>query len=263
MDRHYYYYYYYYYYITSYNNNYYYDCCCHYHYYITSYFNNHHYFTLLMIFHSSVIWRFLTVVSRTLLSILAHLNNPLVWMASTGLLISRSSSPFTNPLGIVPSAPITTGITVSFMFHRFYYYFTYLRVFHASISWWFSTGVWVAASLSSLQEFSQYSGWSQQYCSLDDIHSSFYFQDLQSMYHSFGNYTEFANYNWYHRHFHVLEFFSSLTRSGAYLSFHFPSVSAVITRNGKVHKWAGSFSFFFFSFFFFLFFFLTITRAGR
>ena len=48
-----------------------------------------------------------------------HLNNAVVWMVSTCPLISKSSSPFANPLGIVPSAPITFGITVTFMFHNF------------------------------------------------------------------------------------------------------------------------------------------------
>ena len=46
-------------------------------------------------------------VSRTLLSILADFNNALVWMTSTFPLISKSSRPFTEPLGIVPNAPIT------------------------------------------------------------------------------------------------------------------------------------------------------------
>ena len=56
-------------------------------------------------------------VSRTLLSIL---NNAVVWIVSTSLLISKSSSPFTNPLVTVPRAPITIGVTIIFMFHSFF-----------------------------------------------------------------------------------------------------------------------------------------------
>ena len=41
-------------------------------------------------------------VSRTLLSILAVFNNVVVWMVSTRALISKSSSPFNNPLVTVP-----------------------------------------------------------------------------------------------------------------------------------------------------------------
>ena len=53
---------------------------------------------------------------------------------------------------------------------------------------------------SSSQDSSQYSGRSQQYCSLDGLHSSSYFQILisKSLYR-----TECANYNWYHRHLHI------------------------------------------------------------
>ena len=122
--------------------------------------------------------------SMTLLSILAALNNAVVWMTSTRPIISKSSSPYTNPLGIVPSVPITIGIIVTFMFHSFFFSslarsrflslfslsssFTLwstgmakstirqviiiiiiiysLRVFHRSVSRWLLTGVWVTAS---------------------------------------------------------------------------------------------------------------------
>ena len=58
-------------------------------------------------------------VSRTLLGILGDIINALVWMVSTFPLNSMSSSPLTNPLGIVSSALITIGITVTFTFHSF------------------------------------------------------------------------------------------------------------------------------------------------
>ena len=57
-------------------------------------------------------------VSRTFLSILAELNNAVVWMVSAHSPISNSSSSFTKPLRIVPSAPITIGITITF--HYFF-----------------------------------------------------------------------------------------------------------------------------------------------
>ena len=59
-------------------------------------------------------------VSRTLFSILAVLNNSVVWMVSTRPPTSKSSSPFNNPLLTVPKAPITTGIIVTFMFNCFF-----------------------------------------------------------------------------------------------------------------------------------------------
>ena len=59
-------------------------------------------------------------VSRTLLSILADLNNVVVWIVSTRPLFSKSSSPFINHLVTVPRAPITIDITVTFMFHSFF-----------------------------------------------------------------------------------------------------------------------------------------------
>ena len=59
-------------------------------------------------------------VSRTLLSILAVFNNAVVWMVSTRPPTSKSSRPFNNPLFTEPKAPITIGIIVTFMFHRFF-----------------------------------------------------------------------------------------------------------------------------------------------
>ena len=57
-------------------------------------------------------------VSGTLLSILAVLNNALVWIVSTHPPTSKSSSPFNSPLVTVPKAPITIGIIVT-MFYSF------------------------------------------------------------------------------------------------------------------------------------------------
>ena len=59
-------------------------------------------------------------VSRTLLSIMAVLNNVAVWMVSTRPPTSKSSSPFSNPLIIIPNSPITIGIIVTFMFQSFF-----------------------------------------------------------------------------------------------------------------------------------------------
>ena len=73
-----------------------------------------------MVFHLSLSDGKSPQVSRTLLSILADLNNVVVWMASTRPLISKFSNPCTNPLVTVQSAQITTGITVTFMFNSFF-----------------------------------------------------------------------------------------------------------------------------------------------
>ena len=60
-----------------------------------------------MIFHWNLSDSKSPQVSRTLLSIVAVRNNLTVWMASTRPLISKSFSPFNNPLVTVPNAPIT------------------------------------------------------------------------------------------------------------------------------------------------------------
>ena len=59
-------------------------------------------------------------VSRTLLSILAVLNNAVVWIVSTRPPTSKSTSPFNNPLLTLPRVPITIGTMVTLMFHGFF-----------------------------------------------------------------------------------------------------------------------------------------------
>ena len=82
----------------------------------------------------------------------------------------------------------------NYYYYYYYYYFTHLRGFYASVCWWFSTEVWVTASLlNSLGLF--FSGWSQQCSILDGLHSSSYFQVLQYLYQWFGAYTKRDNYN--------------------------------------------------------------------
>ena len=71
-------------------------------------------------------------VSRTLLSILANLNNAVVWMVTTRLLISNSSIPFINTLATGLSAPFTIGTTVTFMFHSCCFFSSLTRSYYLS-----------------------------------------------------------------------------------------------------------------------------------
>ena len=66
-----------------------------------------------MVFHWSLSDSKSPQVSRTLLGILAVLNNGIVWMVSTRLPTSKSSRPFNNPLVTVPKAPITISTIVT------------------------------------------------------------------------------------------------------------------------------------------------------
>ena len=92
---------------------------------------------IIFLIHTSVSWLFSTGVwvttsllksPGTLLSILADLNNAVVWMVSTRPLNSKSTSPCTKPLVTVPSTPDTTGITVVFMFHFFFQFSSKVQV---------------------------------------------------------------------------------------------------------------------------------------
>ena len=82
---------------------------------LVSFFN-----TLVDGFHWSLSKSKSLQVPRTLRSILAELNNAIVWMVSIHPLIFNSSSHFIMHFEIVPRAPFTFGITVTFMFHCFF-----------------------------------------------------------------------------------------------------------------------------------------------
>ena len=68
-----------------------------------------------MVFHGSLSDSKSPQAYRTILSILANLDNAVFRRVSIWLLISKFSSPFTNPFGIVPSDPTTIGITITSM----------------------------------------------------------------------------------------------------------------------------------------------------
>ena len=89
----------------------------------------------LMVFHWSLSDSKSPQVSRTLLSILADLNNTLT--VSTYLVIFKSSSPCISPLVTVLRAPITSGIIVTFMFYSLFNSLVrsrYLSLFSLSFS---------------------------------------------------------------------------------------------------------------------------------
>ena len=72
-----------------------------------------------MVFYKSLSDKKSSHVSRALPSILADFINVVVDMLSTRPLSSKSSSPRTNPLVTVSTAPVKIGATVTFMFHNF------------------------------------------------------------------------------------------------------------------------------------------------
>ena len=105
---------------------------------------HYNYFLLIRVFHWSLSDSKSPQVSRTLLSILAVLNNVVLWMVSTRPPTSKSSSPFSNPLVTVPNAPITIGIIVTCMFHSFFQFPSKVAVlnllfiffqFYSVVSW--------------------------------------------------------------------------------------------------------------------------------
>ena len=220
--------------------------------------------------------------SRTLLSTILDLNSVVIWMVLILPLISNSFSLLSKHFVTDPRTPATIGITVTFIFYWYFgslakskylsifllsfvftlwsarmanytgwqvllLLFTPIRVFHTSVSRWFLTKFeWQRVS-SSLQDSSQYSDQSQQCSSLDGLHSSFYFQVLQSLYQSFGDCTKCTNHNWYNHQFHVSQFFQFPSKVQVFIFlFFFFQFYSVVSRDSKIHNSASSFFFFFF-----------------
>ena len=77
--------------------------CYYYYYYYHLPFESFSHQSLVMVSNCSFSESKFPQVSRTLLSTVADLNNAVVWMVSTCPQISKSSSPFTNPL-VSPSS---------------------------------------------------------------------------------------------------------------------------------------------------------------
>ena len=73
-----------------------------------------------MVFHWSLSDSKSPQITRTLLSILAPLNNAVVWIVSPRSPTSKTPKPFNNPLVTIPKGPIIIGIIVTFMFHSFF-----------------------------------------------------------------------------------------------------------------------------------------------
>ena len=130
-------------------------------------------------------------LSNSLQSFLADLNSAVVYTVSSivSLISDSACFFFSNPMGAIPSKPTKTGITVTFMFHIFFHsliillllLFTPVEFFTSASADGFSQVFeWQRVS-SSLQNSSQYSGHSQQYCSLDGLHISTKFYVLQSL----------------------------------------------------------------------------------
>ena len=81
--------------------------------------------------------------------VLVDLNNGIVWLVFTHPLISKSSCTCTKPLETVPSASITIGITVTFMFHSFFFCYLARSRYLALFPLYFSFTLWSAGTAKS------------------------------------------------------------------------------------------------------------------
>ena len=77
-----------------------------------------------MVFHSSLSDSKFPQLSWTFLSNLTDLNNAVVWMV---LRFPTLPVSLIKPSWVVPTTPITIGISVTFMFHSFFFFSSLAR----------------------------------------------------------------------------------------------------------------------------------------
>ena len=94
-----------------------------------------------------------------------------------------------------------------------HYYFTPDEFFTPAITGGFLLEFEWQKVFLDLQDSSQYSRKSQQFCCLDNFNSSSDFQYLLSFFQPFGNLPKFINYIWHHSHPIFYSTASSLGRS--------------------------------------------------
>ena len=154
------------------------------------------------------------------------------------------------------------GIYLSGFLPHIYYYHSLLGVFLTSARWWFITCVWVTVSFPKSPELFSVFWPISIYAvvwmvSTRPVISKF-------MYQSFGDCTKSTIYNWYHYHFHVLQFFS-VPKQGPgsclfSISFNFTpwstgtaksTIQQVLFFSWPSKVWLSCWDFFFFFFFFF------------
>ena len=132
----------------------------------------------------------------------------------------------------------------------YYYYFTPWEFFTWALADGFILEFERQQVSSYLHDSLRYSDRSQLCSRLDGLHSSRYFQVLQSRYQSFGDCIKSTNYNFSNCEFHVPLFFQfSSEVQILFLLFTFFQFYYVVSRVSKVHNSANSLFFFFFFFF--------------
>ena len=87
------------------------------------------------------------------------------------------------------------------------YHFTDFEFFASALTEGLPLAFECQQVFSSFQDSSQDYGRSQQCCSLDSLHPFCYFQVVQALYQSFGDWTMCPNYTSHNRHFHVPQIF--------------------------------------------------------